>query len=179
MARPSTGHVRSHDAATHCRASRPARTPRRRPRIVADNGGFGVYFEHMYTSINGVANHDIDVRGSSSAICLVARVCSIRERSDDTRHVAALAIHRLILIPSMLIHDSSGSGSRPKTCCRLISWQTKRLTRRIPSQAARRFFVNNGQPVTQCTFSSPFSALSLGPRPRRAGTRPPKSSPKV
>ena len=56
MARPSTGHVRSHNPATPCRASRPARTPRRRSRKMAQSGGFGVYFEHLYTSVNGVAN---------------------------------------------------------------------------------------------------------------------------
>jgi hypothetical protein len=30
---------------------------------MAENGGFGVYFEHLYTGVNGVAN-----RGSRAAI---------------------------------------------------------------------------------------------------------------
>ena len=59
---------------------------------------FGVYFQHLYTSVNGVGKHDINIRGSSSAIPLVAHLCSLQERSDDTRRVAAPAVHRFLLI---------------------------------------------------------------------------------
>ena len=35
---------------------------------MAENGGFGVYFEHLYTRVNGVGNRDAGIRESSSAI---------------------------------------------------------------------------------------------------------------
>jgi hypothetical protein len=63
MARPSTGQIRSRDSETSCRASRPAPTPRRRPRKIAGNCGFGAYFEHLFTSVNGMA-----IRGARPSI---------------------------------------------------------------------------------------------------------------
>ena len=60
MARPSTGHVRSHDAATCCRASLPACKPRRRSRKMAEMAVLGMFFEHLSTGVNGVGNRDIN-----------------------------------------------------------------------------------------------------------------------
>src|SRR4051812_38902789 len=60
MARPRTDLVRSHDAATCCRASHSACKPRRRARKVAEMAVWGVFFEHLYTSVNGVGKHDIN-----------------------------------------------------------------------------------------------------------------------
>ena len=65
MARPSTDHVRSHDAATCCRASLAACKPRRRLPKSGRNGSFGVYFEHLYTGVNGVGKRD-QARGRGS-----------------------------------------------------------------------------------------------------------------
>ncbi len=59
MARPSPArrdHVRSHDAAMSCRASRPASEPRRAVQKVGQSETFWMYFQHLYTSVNGVAN---------------------------------------------------------------------------------------------------------------------------
>src|SRR5689334_11548895 len=66
---------------------------------VARSGGFFKDFQHLYTSVNGVGKRDIHIRDSSSAILpVVAHLCCLRERSNDTRHVAALAVHRWTLI---------------------------------------------------------------------------------
>jgi hypothetical protein len=54
MVQPSTGRVRSHDAAMPCRASLAAWKPRRRSPKMAKVAVFGVYFEHLYTGVNGV-----------------------------------------------------------------------------------------------------------------------------
>jgi hypothetical protein len=54
MSRPSTAHVRSHDAATCCRVSLAACKPRRRSRKVAEMAVLGLFFEHLYTSVNNL-----------------------------------------------------------------------------------------------------------------------------
>jgi hypothetical protein len=106
MAGPRTSHVRSHDASTCCRASLPAYKPRRRSRKVAEMAVCRAYFEHPYTGVDGVGKCDGNIRGLSSAIPpSVAHLCSLQERSDDSRHVAAPAVHRVILTPRLIIHD--------------------------------------------------------------------------
>ena len=61
---------------------------------MAEMAVLGVFFQHLYTSVNGVGKCDINFRDSSSAIStVVAHLCSIQELSDDTRHVAPLAVH--------------------------------------------------------------------------------------
>jgi hypothetical protein len=44
---------------------------------------------------------------------VVAHRCSICQRPDSTRPIAAPADHRFLLIPSLIIHDQAGSSSRP------------------------------------------------------------------
>jgi hypothetical protein len=61
-----------------------------------------VFFEHPYTGVNGVEKRDINIRNSSSAIPLAAYFCSLHRRSDATRHVAAPAVHRFLLVASSL-----------------------------------------------------------------------------
>jgi hypothetical protein len=88
----------------------------------------GVFFEHLYSSANGVGERDINLRDSSSAIsAVVGHLCSLQERSDDIRDVGALAAHRFIRSPSLRIHDKAGSGSGPLTRYRLISQRTNGL----------------------------------------------------
>src|SRR4051794_26928828 len=70
MARPSTAHARSHDAATCCRASLADSKPRRRSREMAEVAVFRVYFEHLYTGENGVGKPAINFSDSSSAVLL-------------------------------------------------------------------------------------------------------------
>jgi hypothetical protein len=53
MARPSTDQVRSHDAATPCRASRPAWKSRRTSRRVAQRAVLGPFFERLCTGVRG------------------------------------------------------------------------------------------------------------------------------
>ena len=55
-------HVRSHDAATCCRASLPACKPRRRSRKMAEMAVSGVLFKHPYTRVNGVGNATSSIR---------------------------------------------------------------------------------------------------------------------
>jgi len=128
MARPSTGHVRSHDAATCCRASTPACKPHPRSHKMRKNENFGMFFQHPYTSVNGVGKRDINIHNSPSAIVpIVAHLCSFQARPDDTRDVAAPAVHRFLRIPSLIIHDKAGSDSCPKLSHRLSSQYIKGL----------------------------------------------------
>ena len=62
MAWPSTGHVRSHDAATPCRASRAASEPRRAVQKVGQSETFWTCFQHLYTSANALGKRDINIR---------------------------------------------------------------------------------------------------------------------
>ena len=55
----------------------PRCKPRRRSRKMAEMAVLGVYFEHLYTRVNGVGNRDVNIRYSSSAIPLVAHFCSL------------------------------------------------------------------------------------------------------
>jgi hypothetical protein len=57
MARPSSDHVGSRDAATACWASRPAWKPPRGSRKMAEVAVFGVHVKHSYTSVNGVEKY--------------------------------------------------------------------------------------------------------------------------
>jgi hypothetical protein len=88
----------------------------------------GVFFEHLYTAVNGAGKRDISIRDSSTAIPpSVAHLCSLQERSNDTRHVAAPAVDRGILTPRLIIHDKAGSGSRQKMRYRRKFQQTSGL----------------------------------------------------
>jgi hypothetical protein len=128
MARPSTHHVRSRDAAMPCRASRPARPPRPGPPKVAEVAVFRVFFEHLYTCVKGVGNGDINIRDSSSAIPpIVAHLCSLQERSDDSRHAAAPAVHRFVLVLTLVILDGACTGSSLETRYRLVFQRTNSL----------------------------------------------------
>jgi hypothetical protein len=69
LARPSRDHVRSHDAATPCRASCPARKPSRTSRKVAHSGSFGALFPaSVHGCTRGLETEISSVLGSESAI---------------------------------------------------------------------------------------------------------------
>jgi hypothetical protein len=56
-----------------------------RSKKVAQSGASWVYFEHPYTSVNGVGNRDINIRDLLSSIQpIVAHLCSLPTRSDHT-----------------------------------------------------------------------------------------------
>jgi hypothetical protein len=115
---------------------------------MAENGGFGDEFEHLFTGVNGVGKRGESVRNSSPAIPIVAHLCSLHDPSDDTRHVTALTIHGFLLIPCLRIHHKAGFASRIQTRHRLMSWQINGLRDGFPPRAAQRFLVNDGQPLT-------------------------------
>jgi hypothetical protein len=177
MARPSTGHVRSHDAVTCCRASLPACKPRRRPRKVAKMAVLGVFFEHLSTSVNSVAKRDINIRCSSSAIPIVAHLCSLHQRSDATRHAAAPAVHRFVLTPSLIIHDKAGSDSGPKPtyrsmCQRANALRAGKIRGQRNGSTSTRISHNPGSKWTMRAFDlRPHEELLRGfePGPMRAG----------
>jgi hypothetical protein len=127
MARPSTCRVRSHDAAMYCGASIAVFEPRRRPQKMAENGGFGDDFEHLFTGVNGVGKRRWCIRNSSSAIPIVAHLCSPQDPSDDTRDVVESAVQRFLITPILIIHHKTGCRSRQKTRYRLISQRTNGL----------------------------------------------------
>jgi hypothetical protein len=162
MVRPSTGQIRSRDSETPCGASRSARTPRRRPRKMAGNGGFGVYFEHLSTGVNGVGKCDFRVRNShlQSPSWLIPapsksgqmtsemprfhpssfrlHPSAHQERSDDPRDVAAPAVQRFLLTSQL--NYTSWSQLR-FACAAEVSTDvctSERLTRRIFPQMAQR-----------------------------------------
>src|SRR5260370_29429264 len=59
----------------------------------------GVDFKHLSTNVNGVGKRHINSRDLFSAVRpIVAHLCSLQERSTDTRHVAAPAVHRFLLV---------------------------------------------------------------------------------
>jgi hypothetical protein len=64
-----------------CGARIAGRKPRRRPRKMAENGGFGDEFEHLFTGVNSVGKRGWSIRSSSYAIPIVAR-------SSHRRHLA-------------------------------------------------------------------------------------------
>src|SRR4051812_38008896 len=104
-------HVRSHDAATCCRANVALCKPRRRPRKMAEMAVLRVFFEHLYTDVNGDGQRDINLRDSSAIPPIVAHLCFPDARCDDTRQLAAPAVHRSRLPASLIIHDEAGAGS--------------------------------------------------------------------
>jgi hypothetical protein len=68
MSRPPTLHVRSHDAATACGASRIARKSPRGRKKVAQSGSVSAFFEHPYTGGNGGVCGGRKIRGESTAV---------------------------------------------------------------------------------------------------------------
>jgi hypothetical protein len=68
---------------------------------MAGNGGFGVCFEHLYTSVNGAGKCDINPGAPGQLVvcnpAVVAHFCSLCKQSNDPRDVAASAVQRFLL----------------------------------------------------------------------------------
>ena len=87
-----------------------------------------VWFEHSYTTVKSVGSaRSSSVTRSSAISTIVAHLCSVHERSADTRDIAAPTVHRLRLTVSLIIHDKAASRSRGKTRYRLISQRANGL----------------------------------------------------